>query len=106
MSFAAAMAGLFASPLMSVAATYSPVGGGASVPLRIILRAPDAVSEFSGARFVSATARLDCLVADVPTLREGDQFVTGASERLGDPEAAERTSAGEQDLRHQPAKSG
>lgn len=77
MSFAAAMAGLFASPLMSVAAIYAPVGGGPSVALRVMLRAPDAVTEFSGARFVSATARLDCLVADVSTLREGDQFTVG-----------------------------
>ena len=78
MSFAAAMAGLFASPLMSAAATYLPVGGGAAVPLRVILRAPDVVTEFSGSRFTSAGVRLDCLVADVPSLREGDQFVIGA----------------------------
>ena len=77
MSFAAAMAGLFASPLMSAAATYTPAVGGATVGVRIILRAPDAVTEFSNARFVSATARLDCLVSDVPNLREGDHFAVG-----------------------------
>lgn len=87
MGFAAAMASMFANPMMSAAATYTPEGGGAAKPIRVIVRSPDVVTGYAEARFVTGTAVIDLLVSAVGDLREGDQIAVGAITYriIGDP---------------------
>ena len=74
MSFAAAMAAMFANPHMSIAARYIPVEG-AERDLRLILQAPDEVQDFGGSRFATASVIADLRVSDAPELAESDRLV-------------------------------
>ena len=70
--FAAAIDALFADPNIARAALYRPGGIGDGVPVRVITKRNDQVSEYSDIRIVSATARFDLRVSDAPSPTEGD----------------------------------
>jgi hypothetical protein len=70
--FAAAIDALFADPNLARTALYRPGGIGDGVPVRVIAKRNDQVSEFSDISVVSATARFDLRVTEVPAPAEGD----------------------------------
>jgi hypothetical protein len=71
-AFAAAVDALFADPNLARTALYRPGGIGDGAPVRVIAKRNDQVSEFSDISVVSATARFDLRVSEVPTPVEGD----------------------------------
>ena len=72
-AFAAAIDSLFADPHLAQDAVYTPAGG-APVPVRVIVRRPDVVSEFAGGRVAAVTAVFDLRVSEVATPRPGDRL--------------------------------
>lgn len=68
-----ALATLFANPIMAKDATWYPVGAGPGQALRVVLRAPDAVTGFGAARVWSETVIADIRVAEAPNLASGDR---------------------------------
>jgi hypothetical protein len=72
-ALAAAIDTLFADPHLAQKATYTPADG-APVPVRVIERRPDVVSEFAGGRIASATAVFDLRVSEVAAPRPGDRI--------------------------------
>jgi hypothetical protein len=72
-AIAAAFETLFADPNMAQDATFTPTGG-VTVPVRIVVRRPDRVSDFGETRLHSETTVVDIRIADVPTLASGDAF--------------------------------
>jgi hypothetical protein len=72
-AFAAAVGALFADPNIGRDAVYTPEGG-APVPVRVVARRADAVSDFGDARLWSETTRIDLRVAEVPSPRPGDRI--------------------------------
>ena len=73
-AFSAALDALFGDPSLGRAATYEP-SGGAPLPVRVIARRADAVTEFGAARLWSETTRLVLRVAEVADPRPGDRIV-------------------------------
>ncbi|MEO5337966.1 MAG: hypothetical protein H7841_13905 [Magnetospirillum sp. WYHS-4] len=71
-AFASAIDALFADPNIARTALYRPGGIGDGMPVRVIAKRNDQVSEFSDISVVSATARFDLRVSEVPTPAEGD----------------------------------
>jgi hypothetical protein len=71
-AFAAAIDALFADPNIARTALYRPGGIGDGVPVRVIAKRNDQVSEFSDISVVSATARFDLRVSEVTAPAEGD----------------------------------
>ncbi len=71
-AFTAAIDALFADPNIARTALYRAGGIGDGVPVRAITKRNDQVSEYSDIRIVSATARFDLRVAEVPDPAEGD----------------------------------
>jgi len=69
-----ALAALFANPVMGKAATWFPGGAGAGQSLRLILRSPDAITEFGAARVWSETVVADIRMSEAPTLATGDRI--------------------------------
>jgi hypothetical protein len=89
-AFAAAMAKLFNDSNLSVAAVYTPAGGGASIPLRVILAQPGRDLPGMGALTASAAElTADILTADVPDRpKRGALLETAqASYRVGEARA-------------------
>lgn len=72
-AFAAAVGALFADPNIGRDAVYTPEGG-APVPVRVVARRADAVTDFGDARLWSETTRVDLLVAEVTNPRPGDRL--------------------------------
>jgi len=72
-AFAAAVGAIFAEPNIGRDAVYTPEGG-APVPVRVVARRADAVSDFGDARLWSETTRIDLRVAEVPSPRPGDRI--------------------------------
>jgi len=72
-AFAATVGALFADPNMGRNAIYI-ADGGAPVPVRVVARRADAITDFSEARLWSETTRVDMRVAEVPTPRPGDRI--------------------------------
>jgi len=70
---AAALDTLFADPNMAKDAIFTP-SNGITVPVRIVLRRPDRVSDFGETRLHSETTVIDIRVADAPALASGDAF--------------------------------
>jgi len=64
---------LFADPDIGRGAVYI-ADGGATVPVRLIARRADAVTEFGDARLWTETTRVDLQVAEVPNPRPGDRI--------------------------------
>ncbi|CAA7626615.1 hypothetical protein [Magnetospirillum sp. SS-4] len=71
-AFADAIDDLFADPHLACTVTYRPGGAGYGVSVRVIAGRKDQISEFSDISVVSATARFDVRVSDVPNPAEGD----------------------------------
>ena len=65
---------LFADPNLGRDATWEPADGD-PVPVRVIARRADVVTEFGGGRLWSETTRLDIRVAEVTNPRPGDRIV-------------------------------
>jgi hypothetical protein len=74
LAVAAAIEALFADANLARDATYHPTGGD-PLPVRVIARRADAVTEFGGAQLWSETTRLDIRVAEVASPRPGDRIV-------------------------------
>jgi len=72
-AIAAAFETLFADPNMARDATFTPTGG-VAVPVRIVVRRPDRVSDFGETRLHAETTVVDIRVADAPSFAEGDGF--------------------------------
>jgi hypothetical protein len=81
-AFAAAFRTLFRDPNQSTPATYTPVGGGDPVVLRVIRAAPDDTTDFGGARLRSATSTFRVRVADVAAPAVGDLIEIGTESFL------------------------
>jgi hypothetical protein len=73
-AFSAALDTLFADPNLGRDATYEPADG-EPIPVRVIARRADAVTEFGGGRLWSEATRLDLRVAEVADPRPGDRIV-------------------------------
>ena len=76
--FAAAMDRIFANPSMAAAAVWISATMSEERPIRVIRRAPDRLTEFGAARFVSDTMMVDVRVSDLPDPLPGDLIVIGA----------------------------
>jgi len=75
-----ALAVMFANPVMAKSAMWYPGSVGPGQSLRVILRAPDAITEFGAARVWSETVMVDIQVAEATTLAPGDRIdIDGAS---------------------------
>ena len=72
-AFTAAIDLLFADPNIGREAVYI-ADGGAPVPVRVIARRADAITDFGDARLWSETTRIDLRVAEVPAPRPGDRI--------------------------------
>src|SRR6188768_1122176 len=73
-AFSATLDNLFGDPNIARPATYSPGAAGDAVPVRVIARRADAVTEFGGGRLWSETTRFDVRVAQVAEPRPGDRI--------------------------------
>jgi len=72
----AAVDALFADTNVAADATYTP-DGGSPVPVRIVFRRPDSVTDFGGAQVWSETTQADLRVAEVASPRPGDTITIG-----------------------------
>ncbi len=73
-AFAVAVDALFADPNIARTATFQPADG-EPIPVRVIARRADAVTEFGEARLCSETTRFDVRVSEVATPRPSDRLV-------------------------------
>jgi hypothetical protein len=73
-AFSAALDALFGDPNLARTATYEPADGD-PLPVRIVARRADAVTEFGGGRLWSETTRFDLRVAEVADPRPEDRIV-------------------------------
>ena len=71
-AFAAAIDVLFADPNLGIDAVYRAGGADPGMPVRVILRRPDRISEFGETRIVTGTVVIDVRVSDVAAPAEGD----------------------------------
>jgi len=74
--FDTAIATLFADPNLALDATFIPQIG-ANVPLRVVMRAPDAFAKVGSSVIDTPTQTLEVKVADCPSPAPGDQFLIG-----------------------------
>ncbi|MCX7890562.1 MAG: hypothetical protein N2422_12705 [Rhodobacteraceae bacterium] len=75
-AFAAALSALFADPNIGRDAVYI-VDGGVPVPVRIVARRADTITDFGDARLWSETTRVDLRVTEVAEPRPGDRIEIG-----------------------------
>ena len=76
--FDTAVAALFADPNMATAATFIPQIG-SNVPVRVVMRAPDAFAKVGTSIIDTPTQTLEVKVADCPLIAPGDQFLVGTT---------------------------
>lgn len=76
--FAAALDRIYANPSMAAAAVWISATTSEEMPIRVIRRAPDRITEFGAARFISDTMMVDVRVTNLPDPRPGDLIVIGA----------------------------
>ena len=76
--FADAMDLIYANPSMAAAAVWISATTSEERPIRVIRRAPDRITEFAAARFVSDSTMVDVRVSDLADPRPGDLIVIGA----------------------------
>jgi hypothetical protein len=76
--FDAAMDRIYANPSVAAAAVWISATTSEERPIRVIRRAPDRITEFGAARFVSDSIMVDVRVSDLPDPRPGDLIVIGA----------------------------
>lgn len=72
-AFVAALSALFADPNIGRDAVYI-VDGGVPVPVRIVARRADTITDFGDARLWSETTRVDLRVTEVAEPRPGDRI--------------------------------
>jgi hypothetical protein len=72
-AFAIAVDALFADPNIGRDAVYV-ADGSASVPVRVVARRADAITDFGEAQLWSETTRFDLRVAEIATPRPGDRI--------------------------------
>jgi hypothetical protein len=75
-AFATAVGALFADPNIGRDAVYI-ADGGAPVPVRIVARRADTITDFGDARLWSETTRVDLRVTEVAEPRPGDRIEIG-----------------------------
>ena len=75
--FAAAVDLIYANPSMAVVALWISASTSEERSIRVIRRAPDRITEFGAAQFVSDTMLLEVRVADLADPRPGDLIVIG-----------------------------
>jgi hypothetical protein len=75
-AFAAAVNAIFADRNMAADATWTPQGG-ATVPVRVIRKAPDELSTFGAARILADTTIIDVRVSEMPNPKPGDTIIIG-----------------------------
>jgi hypothetical protein len=75
--FEAALGRIFGNPSMAVGALWISATTSEERPIRVICRAPDRITEFGAARFVSDTMIVDVRVSDLADPRPGDLIVIG-----------------------------
>ena len=71
-AFTAAIDALFADPNLGLDAVYRVGGADPGVPVRVILRRPDRISEFGETRIVAETVIIDVRISDVAAPADGD----------------------------------
>ena len=71
-AFAAAIDVLFADLNLGIDAVYRAGGADPGMPVRVILRRPDRISEFGETRIVAGTVVVDVRVSEVATPAESD----------------------------------
>ena len=76
--FDAALDRIFGNTSMAVAAVWISAATSEERPIRVIRRAPDRITEFGEARFVSDTMMVDVRLSDLPDPRPGDLLVIGS----------------------------
>ena len=76
-AFASAMDRIYANPSMAAAAVWISATSSEERPIRVVRRAPDRISDFAAARFVSDTMMVDVRVSDMLDPRTGDLIVIG-----------------------------
>nr|WP_251364803.1 hypothetical protein [Falsiruegeria litorea] len=69
---------IYSNPSMAIAALWISATTSEERPIRVVRRAPDRITEFGVARFVSDTTMVDVRVYDLPDPRPGDLIVIGA----------------------------
>jgi hypothetical protein len=72
-AFSSALDSLFGDPNLAHTAIYTPVAGD-PLPVRVIARRADAVTDFGDARLWSQTTRFDISVTDVAEPQPGDRL--------------------------------
>ena len=72
-AFGAAVAALFADPNIGRDALYI-ADGGAPIPVRVVARRADVITDFGDARLWSETIRIDLRAAEVANPRPGDRI--------------------------------
>ncbi|MGL4963181.1 MAG: head-tail joining protein [Inquilinus sp.] len=77
-AFAAMVDALFGNADLARDAVYTPPGGGAGIPCRVVPSRPTAEMEFSGMRISQQTALFDVRQAEVPAPKAEGQLVIGA----------------------------
>jgi len=76
-AFAAAMDAIFSDSNMAAEATWTPQGG-VPLPVRVIRKAPDELTNFGAARILSDTTLVDVRVSEMPSVKPGDTIIIGA----------------------------
>lgn len=71
-AFTEAIDALFADANLGIDAVYRATGADPGVPMRVILRRPDRIVDFSETRIVAETVVIDVRVGEVASLTEGD----------------------------------
>jgi len=71
-AFAAAVDALFADPNLAVDAIYRAGVAAPGVPVRVIARRPDRVSEFGETRIVAETTMFDVRISEIAAPAAGD----------------------------------
>ena len=71
-AFAAAIDVLFADLNLGIDAVYRAGGADPGMPVRVILRRPDRISEFGQTRIVAETVIIDVRISDVAAPADGD----------------------------------
>jgi hypothetical protein len=75
--FAAAIDDLFADPAIAIDGLWRAGGADPALPVRVIARLGDRITDFGDARFASSTAVLEVRVSEVPAPASGDTVETG-----------------------------
>ena len=72
--FSSAIDLIFADDSMARTALYRRQGRSDAIPVRIILRSPDALQQYNGGRFRQDAVFIDVRVSEVPELSKHDTF--------------------------------